>query len=541
MLLSEDWLHISWQGVEWVVAAGYEETIPYLLWDKTHSPELFSDCLLLKKSILRTSYLLRISQNHEDTVFVKRHHCRGRQDDLRSLFLPSRAFTEWKVLHRFQQLNLPAPKPLAYAEKRDRGLLRESCFVTSAVLNAHPLTAVFSPRPQTTAPGHDEKALNWSLGLLIARLHNAGVYFRDLHGGNILVYSDPQQNEPALCFVDTEKARFSSRITRGRRIHDLAMLHMSLFLDRGPSLERFLAGYCGATNDAGIEQQELLSAVDAKARAMHRRHLKSRSKRCIKNSTGFGVKKQGTARCYFRKNVPAEHIHEVLKHTPQNEKKQKSRIFNDVIALASETAPAIRYAVVHYQYGRLQRFASLFARTRAKRAWVNAHSLAVRAVPSLRPVVLQETRSGIGIHSSILVLENAEGKEPLDRYFQTRFGNAARGGCFQEQCRFITHLAMSLRRLFDKKIFIATLSAHDILVDQSGEGSWCFYFPFDKKIVFDRSVALPRRVQVLQKLSDDLGPGLSPHGRLRLIAVCSRNLSHHQRKRLIQEFFQLPT
>ena len=92
------------------------------------------------------------------------------------------------------------------------------------------------------------------MGKTLRRLHDGGVWHRDVSVGNLLVrYEGRERREPTIYLVDLNRARVGSRLTTGRRTRDLCRLrifdpdHQEIFLrsywgqdDRGFASKRLL-------------------------------------------------------------------------------------------------------------------------------------------------------------------------------------------------------------------------------------------------------------------------------------------------------------
>ncbi len=538
----DKWTSTFWNGMYWVVAKGYDQRIPAQIWDKTERPESFAECRLLKKSVLRTSLLVHLDEDHNQPVFVKRHHRRSWKDDLRSLFMPSRAYNEWKVLLHFNHLHLPAPMPLGYGEKRSNGVLRESCVVTSAILSAQPLFPTLPHQLNALGP---EKRLALAneivmpLARLIARLHNKGVYFRDLHGGNIL-YRYDDSGHPEFFFVDTDKARFSWRIARRNRIDDLAQLYISLFRHRTFLWVRFLKRYCTATKEPTLHWRYLFPRVGSAARTLLERHIRSRSKRCLKNTTAFGVVRRGGTKVFFRKAVPLSLIDEAIEQAHQVMKRDSKppAAGRESVVISSLRSPETSFRVTSYAFSLRNIILSIFGLTAAKEAWVNGNALLVRNIPTFQPIALYETTGRIGISSSSLVEEALGNRESAENYFIRNFLSDKGEKTFLLRCRFIEELAQSIRRLYQTQVFFSVLSSKDIFVEETAKGAWRFSFAFDRHIAFDRLVSVRKQRTNIVQLHSSLGPAIPLRDQLRFLRAFTRHMPRDERMAFTQQIIR---
>jgi 3-deoxy-D-manno-octulosonic acid kinase len=125
---------------------------------------------------------------HDDSDWVLRHYFRG---GLIGRFLSdeyfwlggarTRSFSEWDLLARLRQLELPVPQPVAARYIR-RGLIYTADLITVRIPDVVPL-------PERLGHGPIESRLWQQIGALIGRFHLASVNHADLNAYNIQVDS----------------------------------------------------------------------------------------------------------------------------------------------------------------------------------------------------------------------------------------------------------------------------------------------------------------------------------------------------------------
>lgn len=405
------WIRTCWGGMTWVVANGWDPAALERVWSNAQEPDRHPDCRVVQRNILRTSILAALPGHAGSAIFLKRHHRRHWRDDARSLLIPSRAYNEWKTLLHFQRLGLPAPAPIAYGEQRCRGVLKDSCLMTTALADVQPIVpgllatlAGWKPREQFLF----RRELVDQLGSLIGRLHNAGVFFRDLHGGNILcrtIAGKPLE----LFFVDTDKAWFFSRLSRRRRIADLAALYNSVFSSSLSLWARFLIAYQATSGSISLTWRDLLMSVRPVAAAFQKRHLVSRSKRCLRESTAFGVAFRKDIGLYYRKTLStvgmdaacAYIVHQCRQSEAQADQQRLGRNM-----VPSPEPGSIWFASI-YRYPASEKLRSLVGPSAAKKAWITGNALAARDVPVMMPLVLAERKQAGMVSASCLISSHA--------------------------------------------------------------------------------------------------------------------------------------
>lgn len=126
---------------------------------------------------------------HKNQQWVLRHYYRGGligkfNKDLywHSGNSTSRAAREFNLLNTLQQLQLPAPKPVAYRVVK-QGLFYRADLLSSRIENAQDLVGVLSKKSIS-------KGLMKKIGATIKRFHDQGIFHHDLNIHNILLDSD---------------------------------------------------------------------------------------------------------------------------------------------------------------------------------------------------------------------------------------------------------------------------------------------------------------------------------------------------------------
>ncbi|MFH0813837.1 MAG: lipopolysaccharide kinase InaA family protein [Pseudomonadota bacterium] len=536
----DEWIKVSWDGMEWVVKKGYEQFIPSAIWEKATRPTLFPECHVLKDNILRTALLISLSAHDQQTIFFKRHRRRSWKDDLTSLFIPSRAFSEWKLLVHFKRLNLPAPSPIAYGEKRHHGILKDSCLITEAILHAEPLTFYLSKQCASEKKEETKIELLSRLAQLIAQLHQKGGYYRDLHGGNILCQTK-SGGKVDLLFVDTDKVRFVSKMTWGRKSRDLAMLYNSIRWDTKSTWVRFLQAYLAETNHLNVREEKIFSKIEDTARGLTERHLKSRSKRCLKKSTSFEVTVKGRQKRYVRKELSEDILEQVVAKVEKSLGTSQEKSFGKAVKFKRfrisppQNYPSLTLWVRYYHYNSWERVKSLIGFSPGKAAWFNSNGLGVRQILTPKPLALVEKKEVWGIKSSIFITEDVSFLDRLNDYLLKHFIPKNRGSHFVRKRTFLKCFSDNLSRVYEKKVYFENLKAEKILVEEKGENSWRFYFENVDRIVFNHPVSDIKKMKNLLQLHATIPSTIGGKDRLRFLCYFLRPLSREKGKAFIRK------
>ncbi len=154
----------------------------------------------------------------------------------------SKASRGWAVAKELVRLGIPTPRPLVLAESdRPDG---PSFFVAERLTGAHEVRHFFrrlaGAADAGVFPDVERGPFLAHLGRLARRLHDGGVWYRDLSMGNVLA-SDRGEALPELSLVDFNRARIGQSLGLWRRTRDIC---------RFPIVERadcaaFLGGYWG--------------------------------------------------------------------------------------------------------------------------------------------------------------------------------------------------------------------------------------------------------------------------------------------------------
>ena len=94
----------------------------------------------------------------------------------------TRPFTEFRLLAEISRLGLPVPTPVG-ASYRRRGFFYRADLITRRIADAQTLAACL-------AEGRLNAALAGTVGAVIARFHQAGIWHADLNAHNVLVTPD---------------------------------------------------------------------------------------------------------------------------------------------------------------------------------------------------------------------------------------------------------------------------------------------------------------------------------------------------------------
>ena len=183
-------------------------------------------------------------------LHLKRLNRRGMEFTVKYLFQRSRARRLFRSLVALNERGVPTLRPVAAISERAGPFLRRSFLITEQI-EAKPLFDVWEKDiyPSGNPPGRRRKIMR-DVARLIARMHTAGVFHRDLKSSNILIAAD---GGPVI--ADLDGTRLGSNVSYRQRVRDLARLSTSLvplanIADRHVFLKEYITAL-GTGDDIG--------------------------------------------------------------------------------------------------------------------------------------------------------------------------------------------------------------------------------------------------------------------------------------------------
>ncbi len=455
---------------------------------------------VLKSNLLRK--VISIPASDElPALIVKRYHVRSWRERLKYFLTASRAQREWEALGTFECCGVTGPRRLAMGEVRRGGALTRAGLIMETVEHAVPLpTALRGARPC------DSEALFRHVGTEIARMHAAGVDHTDLHAGNILVSTRGH----TVYLLDLHATYLGAALPVARRTNNLARLFHSLsdYLDY-PRARALLDAY--RQLDPAVElppTSRWVDRLEAQARALENVRLRSRSKRCWRNSSEFVKEARGLWRIHRRRDLDPELLDPYLLGKIDLDVIYKDRKDQTVGSTTLMTPSGLRKIVV-----KTRRYSSLFKRLSyacirgpLERAWGAARALDVREIPNPRALALMtERRFGLPFQS-VLLTEHAGTAEPLHSDLFERF--LSPGGDRRALHAETAELARLVRRLHDTGIYHRDLNPMNFLIGRDeGDGPRLLLVDLD-------SIHLGRRLNDRRRHKNLVQLGLLPEGHI---------------------------
>ncbi len=524
------------RGMLWRTVAGFAETIPLLDLDGLRQPRELPPAELVKDSTTRTVARL------DDPVlpdgpglYVKRYKFRDLTDWLRYALVPTKAEQEWRVSRALQAAGIPACDVLAIAERR-RACLPQEGFLVSREIEDTRVLADFAGQEHEA----DLRAeLLDELAALTAALANGGFYHRDCHAGNLLVR--PEAPAGRRLFVTDLHAIRRRRVGLRRMTHMLAMLWPTveqLGGDEVRFLRALLGNWRGGPEPSEVSVRGLAHRVRRRRQRLHRRHVRSRTKRCLKESSLFTRDVTEDFVVHRRRDFPVEaaleavRCHELAREgrSEEGEFRQRSRRTEVSVCPCSivpartqgqparpeELAPGrvcVKAFVRRSAWERVKD--ALRPRSRARAAWVAARGMQVRGIPAAQPIALLESRRKLSGRPDYLVTEAIEHDDTL--YGVLRRGDLSPG----DRRRLAEAVADLLHRMAEEGVYHPDTKPGNILVRREG-GRYGLWLVDLDRAGFPRRLSRSRWVKTLARINAQVPPDVPVLERMRCLRLCGR-------------------
>ncbi len=401
------------------------------------------------------------------------------------------------------------PVPMAVGDMRRGGMIRESWLVLEEITGGVALNDKLGRDGLSVS---DRARLLDRLAELTSRVVAAGLYHRDYHAGNILVTETSVG--PQLALIDLHSARVG-RCSARRRNRMLATMWRTLdnlAVSDGECAEfvRMAVGDCDELDDVVGTVRRIATRCTA-------RRWKSRTRRCVKESTSFeqGRTRKGrysVFRSFGRANLfRAVDLHKrgegdlvTLLKTSRHGRVAAVRLGADQTVCVKEVRSASprRWIQAVVRLGR------------GRRAWIAVNGLAARGFAVARPLGYLCERIGLTAAAEYVVTGFLETSSPLDQYVETpAYSSLGRA----QRREFVRGLGRFMARLHERGVHQHDFKASNVLVEQSEPGEWTFYLVDLDSVRFIRRVSVRRRVKNMAQLAAAVSNTVSYPQRLRFL------------------------
>jgi tRNA A-37 threonylcarbamoyl transferase component Bud32 len=420
-------------------------------------------------------------------LYLKHYRLSDLASRIRQWFRPAKARREFQHALALSERSVPTVLPLAMGERLEGGVGRESFFITRGLEEVQPLGRFLEedlprlPAREQTRTRHQVAA---SLGVFVARLHEAGIAHHDFHAANVMIRHD--ESGPVLFLLDLDAVRLSARLAWPASRANLVLLnrYFSLRANRSDRL-RFWQAYCrtrpesfgpaavfgptgqrrpGALLGAEVEEQTWRSNVKFWIR---------RDRRCCRNNRYYHRLKQGEFTGYATADVASGELAGLLRDSHSAFSQPGATVFKNspssqVVLFACQIGGKSRRVVLKRFSPRRWRdaFAALFRASPALRSWIHGHGLRERLLPTARPLAIW-TRKQFGLpRDAYLLTEYVEANGDLHQ----RLATVRQTNDVAALRHEIERIARLVRAMHERQLSHRDLKAGNILA--SDEGVW---------------------------------------------------------------------
>lgn len=342
------------------------------------------------------------------------------------------------------------------------------------------------------AKGGERGRLIGLLAEVTARLHAASFHHRDYHAGNILV--EGRGNKKRLVVIDLHRSSFPRRMGGKRALKNIAAVCHSLKpgLNDG-DIRGLLREYKKVRGEDSLEIENALKPIAGRISKMERRRLRSRTKRCFKNSSEFSAEKKGGITVYRRREADVEKLMGIIGEFSsgggrilKEDRKAKIALFKwdggDVCVKGYETL-SIK-----------EKIWAALGRSRGHVSWRSARGLAVRGFNTPLPLALVIVRRLCVPKKIYFVTESLGRARELDRFILSAFRESQNG-----KERLLADLAGMIGSLHRMGIYHRDLKGTNIGVMKEGKGYTFSLIDLDD-VSFTSGVNARRRARNLSQL-----------------------------------------
>jgi len=404
----------------------------------------------IKASRLRFAALFPLTDGRR--IFFKRDKTKGPLASLKFLMVPSKGRKEWFIADQLKRRNLPVPEPLGWLEKIHRGFVKESYYLSEAVGSG----VSWIEDPVTL----ESPSALFTLAKTLKKIHDAGLFHKDLHAGNFL------WNGVSFYLTDLHRAEIVRSLSLSKRLKNLSQLFLSLRSGWGEKEQiQFIEKYFEADPFHLQQKEEHLRKVHFLMDRFQKRHWKSRTKRCVKESTEFSMKKEEGVRYYHRRDFNLEEIQGVIeehlslvREKPSALAKYSSKVIVSILSVGKNRVCVKQFCYPH-GWGILK---DLFQPSKGLKSWEGGNGLRVRGISSIKPLALVE-RDWFRGRESFFLMEAPEDAQELDRSILKGFKDV------QEKRLFINAFAQWLSHFHQMGLYHKDMKAGNILFSKNGE------------------------------------------------------------------------
>ena len=228
-------------------------------------------------------------------MFLKRDRSKGWLEYLKYVLLPSRGRKEWLTASQLEARNVSIPKPLGWMERWDHGFVRESYYISEAVGSGVPYI-----EDAVQLANRDSIV---QLARAVKKIHDSGLLHKDFHAGNFL------WDGKSFILSDLHGAKIVRSLSLNQKLWMLSHLFHSLRSRWGEEGQATFMGTYFEENPLSDQTREAcLRTIHLRMDRLQKRQWRSRTKRCLKESTEFTIEKGREGVYYRRRDLPLDQL-----------------------------------------------------------------------------------------------------------------------------------------------------------------------------------------------------------------------------------------
>ena len=412
---------------------------------------------VIKESGLHFAAIFSIRDGRK--IFLKRYKTKGTFVYLKFFILPSKARKEWTTAYELKKRELPVPEPFGWMERVCKGFVKESYYLSEAIGSG--ILSVEDGEWLRRSHSIEE------LAKTMKRIHEVGLFHKDLHARNFLWH------EGSFFLTDFHRGEIIRHLSLDQILWDFSYLFHSLRAIWGEE-ERFafMSVYFKGNPLSFRNKDTLLKRIQSMIDRRQRRHWRSGTKGCLKESAEFSIHKEKGIYIYRRRDYPLDQIKKMVEthlhltiEEPSSLAKHSQKITVSILDDGRSKVAVKQFRYPHL-WGKMKDY---FRRSKGLKSWIAGNGLRTRGIASLLPLALVERKNGLWVKDRFFLMETSGDHRELDRYILRGFKD------FREKRDFIRTFTHWLSHFHRMNLYHRDMKTSNIVVTEKG-GSWNFYF-----------------------------------------------------------------
>ncbi len=189
------------------------------------APDEFIGKNTIRSYMTAPNLVAEVALKSGDRLIVKSFGWRSKLHFLLSPFRTSKAMRSFKVAMRLLEYGIGTPEPLCVIVRRFFGFVIKNIYITKSIDNYITVREYLQDQPEGYRRAHE--ILPW-IAKYVKKIHDAGIWHRDLHLTNFLMKRDPD-DKPVFYIVDLNRARLFRKLPYILRIFDVGKMDFHEF------------------------------------------------------------------------------------------------------------------------------------------------------------------------------------------------------------------------------------------------------------------------------------------------------------------------